>query len=127
MLITTDDRDRLNLKERHTETLRELLEEKTPSYGCCGGIRDPPDTTALRPVLLHRPEAGRTRVRSDLHLGDTEVMEYCRGPLGDADARRPPEARRPRLARPDAGPGAAPTAGPPSTDADGSPPAPRTR
>ena len=42
--------------------------------------------TSIRPVLIHRPKAGRTWVWSDLHLGDTEVMEYCRRPFGDADA-----------------------------------------
>ena len=86
MLLTTDAPDHLNLKERYTHTLRRLLKEKTPSYGRCGGIHRLLEETTARPVLIHRPRAGRTWVWSDLHLGDTEVMEYCRRPFGDADA-----------------------------------------
>ena len=86
MLLTTDGPDHLNLKERYTHTLRRLLKEKTPSYGRCGGIHRLLEETTARPVLIHRPRAGRTWVWSDLHLGDTEVMEYCRRPFGDADA-----------------------------------------
>ena len=70
----------------NTETLGRLLKEKTPSYGCCGGIHELLEETTARPVLIHRPRADRTWVWSDLHLGDTEVMEYCRRPFGDADA-----------------------------------------
>ena len=86
LLLTTDAPDHLNLKERYIETLRGLLKEKTPSYGRCGGIHQLLDETTARPVLIHRPRAGRTWVWSDLHLGDTEVMEYCRRPFADADA-----------------------------------------
>ena len=86
MLLTTDAPDHMDLKERYTETLRGLLKEKTPSYGRCGGIHQLLDETTARPVLIHRPKAGRTWVWSDLHLGDTEVMEYCRRPFADADA-----------------------------------------
>ncbi len=86
MLLTTDAPDHLNLKERYTHTLRRLLKEKTPSYGRCGGIHRLLEETTARPVLIHRPRAGRTWVWSDLHLGDTEVMEYCRRRFGGADA-----------------------------------------
>ena len=86
MRLTTDAPDHLNLKERYAETLRGILEAKTPSYGRCGGIRHLLDVTATRPALIRRPEAGRTWVWSDLHLGDTDVMEYCRRPFEDADA-----------------------------------------
>ena len=86
MLLTTDAPDHLNLKERYTHTLRRLLKEKTPSCGRCGGIHRLLEESTARPVLIHRPRAGRTWVWSDLHLGDTEVMEYCRRRFGDADA-----------------------------------------
>ena len=86
MRLTTDARDHQKLKEQYAETLRGLLKEKTPSYGRCGGIRHLLDLTAIRPVLIHRPGTGRTWVWSDLHLGDTEVMKYCRRPFGAADA-----------------------------------------
>ena len=86
MRLTTDARDHQKLNERYAETLQRIIDAKTPSYGRCGGIRHLLDLTAIRPVLIHRPEADRTWVWSDLHLGGTEVMEYCRRPFSDADA-----------------------------------------
>ena len=80
---TAEGQTHLKLKHQYLDELRQGLTTEKPR-AWPRGIRWIIEHTEAHPVAVHRPDAHRTWVWSDLHLRHANTIKHCNRPFADA-------------------------------------------